>query len=165
MRKRIGGKLISDPPEAALQEAFPIQEDDVVVVGTDGYFANVPEEDCARWCSRVLNSTGDYSTGWWTRWWTGTRADEPRVPAGEAARLMVREAVAHAKDPTWISPYSRTLIECGVPEQEAVGGLADDITLVLARVVRRRNWHKEVGARDTNSSKSSAATGKPAAAA
>eukprot|EP01063_Lacrimia_lanifica_P002412 TRINITY_DN11271_c0_g1_i1.p1 TRINITY_DN11271_c0_g1~~TRINITY_DN11271_c0_g1_i1.p1 ORF type:complete len:444 (+),score=165.90 TRINITY_DN11271_c0_g1_i1:48-1379(+) len=138
-------QAISDPPSKSFVESIPVQEDDIVVLGTDGLFDNMHNSEIAKHCDLTLNTTGDYGD-WLTPWTKWKRNAKNRMYPKDVVPAMVEACMLNAKSKSYVSPFSYALMEHGVAEaEEARGGKPDDITVVLARVVRRKNWRDVKG--------------------
>jgi len=98
----------SDLPEHSQMIEVDVQPGDLVVVGSDGLFDNLFDDE-------ILDMT--------------LRAHEPVT----ISQLIARRAYAVANDKNAISPFSHIARQCGWPL--AIGGKLDDITVVVARVV------------------------------
>eukprot|EP01062_Namystynia_karyoxenos_P027007 TRINITY_DN20829_c0_g1_i1.p1 TRINITY_DN20829_c0_g1~~TRINITY_DN20829_c0_g1_i1.p1 ORF type:complete len:449 (+),score=88.39 TRINITY_DN20829_c0_g1_i1:69-1349(+) len=140
------GEIIADEPEKAWHDAVPVREGDVVCLATDGYFDNCYNSELSMMADKVLNSTGQYG-GAVTPWGLWQRNRKPRMYPQDVVKVMVQEASRNANNTEWMSPFARSMYELGIADtpEEAKGGKPDDITVVLARVVRRRDWKQYVG--------------------
>eukprot|EP01064_Diplonema_japonicum_P011060 TRINITY_DN1833_c3_g2_i1.p1 TRINITY_DN1833_c3_g2~~TRINITY_DN1833_c3_g2_i1.p1 ORF type:complete len:420 (+),score=99.89 TRINITY_DN1833_c3_g2_i1:47-1306(+) len=147
-RKAKHADVISDPPSKSFQDRVPLVEDDIVLLGTDGLFDNVPNSELSQQCDLVLNTTGDYGN-YFTPWGKWKRNTKCRLYAKDVVNDMVQAATVNAKSKTFMTPFSYALLEHGVSTvEEAQGGKPDDITVILARVVRRKNWREAKGSGD-----------------
>ena len=136
--------LVCDPPEKASIEEFKLKEDDIIVMGTDGYFDNTPNSEVIQGADLVLNTTGDYGN-WLTPFSKYKRNEQPRMYPKEVVKNMLATSILNAKSKTFMTPFSYGLLEQGVEAKDAQGGKPDDITLMLIRVVRRKNWRQYLG--------------------
>jgi protein phosphatase PTC7 len=99
----------ADKPEHSQRIQVEVQPDDLVIVGTDGLWDNLFDDDIID----VL-------------------ASAPSDPA-TIAQLIARQAHIVANDKDIISPFSKSARSNGYPL--ATGGKLDDITVLVARVV------------------------------
>jgi len=98
----------SDLPEHSQVIEIAVQPGDLVVVGSDGLFDNLFDDE-------IVDMT--------------MRAHEPVT----ISQMIARKAYAVASDKEALSPFSHIARQCGWPL--AIGGKLDDITVVVARVV------------------------------
>lgn len=107
------GQVLSDRPEAARTSELPVQDGDVIMLGTDGVFDNLPD---AMLVSELSGLHGCH--------------DRDRLQAAaNAIALMARRL---AFDGTYMSPFAKNALTHGI---DAVGGKPDDITVILATVI------------------------------
>jgi len=107
------GQVLSDRPEAARTSEMAVQAGDVIMLGTDGVFDNLPDALLVRELSGLHGC-----------------ADRARLQAtANTIALMARRL---ALDGTFMSPFAKNALTHGI---EAVGGKPDDITVILATVV------------------------------
>lgn len=99
----------ADKPHHAQRIQVEVQPDDLVILGTDGLWDNLFDEDII---DIVANAPSDPAT---------------------IAQLIARQAHIVANDKDIISPFSRSARSNGYPL--ATGGKLDDITVVCARIV------------------------------
>ena len=114
---------ISDPPSKSFIDTVPVMEDDIVMLGTDGLFDNVPNSELKDHCDLVLNSTGDYGNyytkfGEWQR-----NTNKARIYAKDAVVNVVNNAVLNARSRTFMTPFSYGLMEAGVATQNEARGM------------------------------------------
>eukprot|EP00659_Diplonema_papillatum_P007874 gene7874-12096_t len=110
-------KVHSDPPSAAFKDTVAVAEDDILIMGSDGLFDNVPNTELAKHCDMVLNTTGDYG-GYVTPWTKWSRNSRGRAPAKDVVPNIVANAVLNAKSRTFMTPFSYALLENGVASAE-----------------------------------------------
>ncbi|KAJ3645640.1 hypothetical protein Zmor_023281 [Zophobas morio] len=104
--------VLSDQPDSAITDNFPVEDGDVILVATDGVFDNLPQN---------------------------LIVDELKKVQGErcASRLqMVANSIAWMArnlsfDETFISPFAESAFANGI---NTIGGKPDDITVLLATV-------------------------------
>jgi protein phosphatase PTC7 len=104
--------VLSDQPDSAITDNFPVEDGDVILVATDGVFDNLPQN---------------------------LLVDELKKVQGErcASRLqMVANSIAWMArnlsfDETFISPFAESAFANGI---NTIGGKPDDITVLLATV-------------------------------
>lgn len=107
------GQVLSDRPEAARTSEMPVQDGDVIMLGTDGVFDNVPDAMLVKELSGLHGC-----------------ADRDQLSAAaNAIALMARRL---AFDGSYMSPFAKNALTHGI---DAVGGKPDDITVILATVI------------------------------
>eukprot|EP01060_Flectonema_neradi_P030854 TRINITY_DN4561_c2_g1_i3.p1 TRINITY_DN4561_c2_g1~~TRINITY_DN4561_c2_g1_i3.p1 ORF type:complete len:456 (+),score=91.25 TRINITY_DN4561_c2_g1_i3:248-1615(+) len=143
-RKFKNADLVCDLPEKATSEAFTLREDDVVIMGSDGYFDNTPNSEILQGAEQILNTSGDYGN-WLTPFTKYKRNERPRMYPKDAVKSMLQTSILNAKSKTFMTPFSYGLLEQGVDMRQAAGGKPDDITIMVIRIVRRKNWRQYVG--------------------
>jgi len=99
----------ADKPQHAQRITVEVQPDDLIILGTDGLWDNLFDEDIIE---VVANAPSDPAT---------------------IAQLIARQAHIVANDKDIISPFSKSARSNGYPL--ATGGKLDDITVLVARVV------------------------------
>lgn len=99
----------ADKPHHAQRIQVDVQPDDLIILGTDGLWDNLFDEDIIE---IVANAPSDPAT---------------------IAQLIARQAHIVANDKDIISPFSKSARSNGYPL--ATGGKLDDITVMVARVV------------------------------
>jgi protein phosphatase PTC7 len=99
----------ADKPHHAQRIQVEVQPDDLIILGTDGLWDNLFDEDII---DVVANAPSDPAT---------------------IAQLIARQAHIVANDKDIISPFSKSARSNGYPL--ATGGKLDDITVLCARVV------------------------------
>ena len=114
---QVGHQEHSDRPEDALQSVVALKAGDVVVVGTDGLFDNLSEEDAVQIAGEV-------------------RKQLEGKCAGEVARRLANElgrrAFQNSMD-KWIeTPYSKAATDAF--DMVYSGGKKDDITIIVSVV-------------------------------
>lgn len=128
----------TDLPEMAERIEYPLEAGDVVVLGTDGLFDNLFDEDIGRIVAEERDLLWESS---------GLLARLSRDPAVEEAlgqRLAVAlsgEAAALSKDRQYMSPFALARAEAKkdsllslFPDTNYVGGKPDDVTCVVGVV-------------------------------
>jgi len=88
-----------------------VEDGDLLILGTDGFFDNV-------WRERILEVVSAMHG----------------APPGEIAEALVRIAYEKSLSAEWV-PFSQTALEAGLDHR---GGKPDDITVIVARVARPR---------------------------
>lgn len=99
----------ADKPHHAQRIQVEVQPDDLIILGTDGLWDNLFDEDII---DVIANAPSDPAT---------------------IAQLIARQAHIVANDKDIISPFSKSARSNGYPL--ATGGKLDDITVLCARVV------------------------------
>ena len=140
-------ELAKDGDSASDAELYDVvvREGDVVVLGSDGLFDNVFDEEIASVVSRAFAGAGDASS-----------------KSQAAAQALVKVARDHASDKKYDSPYAREMAKSetdkgGAPKPVGLfggfqqmlgggnlGGKMDDITVIVAGVVRTENAQSEL---------------------
>ena len=101
-----------DNPSSAITKDIQVKENDLVILGTDGVFDNLFNENIIDICSRGPSK--------------GILNEE------KIASSIAEEAFRRAKDRSWKSPFSINARKSGYRFE---GGKLDDITVVVGRVV------------------------------
>ena len=140
-------ELAKDGDSASDAELYDIvvREGDIVVLGSDGLFDNVFDEEIASVVSRAFAGAGDASS-----------------KSQAAAKALVKVAREHASDKKYDSPYAREMAKSetdkgGAPKPVGLfggfqqmlgggnlGGKMDDITVIVAGVVRTASSQSEL---------------------
>jgi len=102
----------ADMPSHAVIVTINIQPGDLVIVGSDGLWDNLFDDEIVE---------------------VATRATEPMI----VAQLIARQAHMAASSKTVISPFAKAARDNGYPL--ATGGKMDDISVLVARVVLSRD--------------------------
>jgi protein phosphatase PTC7 len=105
--------ILSDSPESADSTAIKVKEGDVILVGTDGVFDNLPDS----WLVPQLSTLHSVF-------------DDPAA-VQKVADMIAAHARKLAFDPAYLSPFARNARSNGI---DALGGKPDDITILLATV-------------------------------
>jgi protein phosphatase PTC7 len=100
---------IGDNPTEALQFSHPIKEKDVLILGTDGLFDNLFDE-------QILNLVNE----------------NKNAPLDHVAKELGQLAFSKSLDSTYNSPFATGAKEAGM---YYLGGKSDDITLIIAKIV------------------------------
>lgn len=137
--KHLIGRAFSDKPSDALREGTFVEEGDVVVLGTDGYFDNRFNSEIAAdagWVGRTKESVVSKIplVGFWLSGYLDDDKVEYIDPYRVAQRL-VGDAYKVSVKKDGNSPWASMLRQYG--DDKAEGGKPDDITVVLARVGTR----------------------------
>jgi len=117
--------LHQDGPEDAGKYIFPVEEGDVIVMGSDGLFDNLSDYEICRHVDGVMPSLP------WR--WEGRR---PRVARGlgeRVAQLLSQAAAARSKESEGTTPWTLYTRQHGI---HYPGGKLDDVTVVAACVTR-----------------------------
>lgn len=118
----------SSVPADMRRYSLRVQAGDVILLGSDGLFDNLWEEDiAARVGARMQALSADRSTG------------EVAAAAAELASELAAAAHAHSCDPTYRSPFAVERHERGVAGLAGLllgpmGGKQDDVTVVVSIV-------------------------------
>lgn len=108
----IYGEPQGDPDTMTIEKTIILKSGDIVILGTDGLFDNVPVPEIARLA--------------------GIREGEDG-PAAAAKRLL-GEAYRLGKDATYLSPFAKEAIAAGKAPSYYRGGKPDDISIIVAHV-------------------------------
>jgi len=138
--KQFQGSSFDDKPSDALREQWECREGDVLVLATDGYFDNIFQtktcED-AGWVGQV--DTDPYANiplvGGLLRSFLGANTITYSDPYRVVQRLVV-DAYKISNDEKAPTPWGQMMKGLGYSKDD-LGGKPDDITVLLARVVRR----------------------------
>lgn len=104
--------VLSDRPESASSDNFPVEDGDVILVATDGVFDNLPQNIIL---SELIKCQGEKC------------ASRLQMVANSIAWM----ARSLAFDETFISPFAERAFANGI---NTIGGKPDDITVILATV-------------------------------
>jgi protein phosphatase PTC7 len=102
-----GEAKYSEKVEKAERHSIDVQEGDIIVLGTDGLFDNLFDEQIIK----IVKSNPNPKT---------------------IANKIANAAFSHASDPKWKSPFNESASNHGYPNYE--GGKLDDITVVVAQI-------------------------------
>uniref|UniRef100_T1J6J6 Protein phosphatase n=1 Tax=Strigamia maritima TaxID=126957 RepID=T1J6J6_STRMM len=105
------GLVLSDGPETADTSQFAVKDGDIILVGTDGLFDNIPD-------SMIVSEVSKLQ-----------KYDKESMQ--RTANSLVLQARRLAFDEEYLSPFSMRAMENGI---DAMGGKPDDITVLLASV-------------------------------
>lgn len=108
---QLGWNGNGDRPEVALTFEHKVNNGDIVVVGTDGLFDNMKNEDLADIVNEHLK--------------------KEKFSAKNISEKIAKRAFELSLDTTHASPFS---LEAGKYGYKFLGGKSDDITVVVARV-------------------------------
>jgi len=103
-----------DEPEHAQTYSFEVEEGDLFILGSDGLFDNLDDTAMLEIVTKVSEESPE---------------DLPRVAeelAREASRIAATEGVE--------TPFSKAAVAAGY---QCVGGVVDDITVIVARISKR----------------------------
>lgn len=104
------GLVLSDRIDQAAKTSFAVEEDDILLMGTDGLFDNMHED-------MIIDLVTKYKD----------HKDSSKVSANNIAQ----KAHDLSLDPDYLSPFSMSAIQAGIPIR---GGKPDDITVLVATV-------------------------------
>eukprot|EP01007_Sphenomonas_quadrangularis_P003837 NODE_844_length_1139_cov_190.434862_g272_i1.p1 GENE.NODE_844_length_1139_cov_190.434862_g272_i1~~NODE_844_length_1139_cov_190.434862_g272_i1.p1 ORF type:complete len:258 (-),score=77.28 NODE_844_length_1139_cov_190.434862_g272_i1:366-1079(-) len=99
-----------DKPAMGEQHSYPLQEGDIVILGTDGVFDNVHDHEIQSIVQQHFNQPGDTNA---------------------IATAIAQTAVQHGGSRTTRTPFCVSANRAGISYQ---GGKADDITVVVSKV-------------------------------
>eukprot|EP01013_Petalomonas_cantuscygni_P016770 TRINITY_DN33820_c0_g1_i1.p1 TRINITY_DN33820_c0_g1~~TRINITY_DN33820_c0_g1_i1.p1 ORF type:complete len:365 (-),score=95.91 TRINITY_DN33820_c0_g1_i1:136-1230(-) len=138
-----GSRSISDMPSSAAAEAVSVRPGDFVVVGTDGLFDNVFDDEIAAIVAagspsaeppspvaEISDSGSDF------RGQDGglDAAEKPPLPK-QAAAALLEKALKRAESHNDLVPFGVNAQRAG--HRMSFGGKMDDVTVLVARVVDR----------------------------
>lgn len=139
--KSMVGRAFSDRPQDCVRESVPVEEGDVIVMGTDGLFDNLFNSQLASdagWIGKVEESaiTKIPLVGFWL---SGLLEHDKMqyVDPYRVAQRVVADAYKTSINPEANTPWASMLRQFG--ETAAKGGKPDDITLLLSRVSTRED--------------------------
>ncbi|KAG5502943.1 hypothetical protein JKF63_04716 [Porcisia hertigi] len=137
--KSMIGRAFSDRVQDCVRESVPVQEGDVIVMGTDGLFDNRFTSELAAdagWIGKVEESpiAKIPIVGFFL---SGILADDKieYVDPYRVAQRIVSDTYKTSVNPETNSPWASMLRQFG--ERNAKGGKPDDITVLLSRVSTR----------------------------
>ncbi|XP_018333385.1 protein phosphatase PTC7 homolog [Agrilus planipennis] len=105
-------EVLSDQPDSAITNNFPVEDGDVILVATDGVFDNLPQNLLVKELCKVQ----------------GERCASRLQMVANSIAWMARSL---SFDETFISPFAESAFANGI---NAIGGKPDDITVILATV-------------------------------
>ncbi|CAH1179978.1 unnamed protein product [Phaedon cochleariae] len=105
-------EVLSDRPDSAVTEDFPVEDGDVILVATDGVFDNLPH-------NLIVNELVKVQ---------GERCASRLQMVANSIAWMARNL---SFDETFISPFAESAFANGI---NTIGGKPDDITVILATV-------------------------------
>lgn len=105
------GLVLSDSPSMADSSSFPVEEGDVIMLGTDGLFDNLSEDMLLRHISELQ--------------------DHKPESVQQTASCIAEEAHLLSFDENYLSPFALSAIDMGI---DFIGGKPDDITVVIAKI-------------------------------
>lgn len=104
--------VLSDQPDSAITNNFPVEDGDVILVATDGVFDNLPQSLLIKELCKVQ----------------GERCATRLQTVANSIAWMARNL---SFDETFISPFAESAFANGI---NTIGGKPDDITVLLATV-------------------------------
>ncbi|XP_017778075.1 PREDICTED: protein phosphatase PTC7 homolog [Nicrophorus vespilloides] len=104
--------VLSDQPDTAMTENFPVEDGDVILLATDGVFDNLPHKLLVNELQKVQ----------------GERCATRLQTVANSIAWMARNL---SFDETFISPFAESAFANGI---NTIGGKPDDITVILATV-------------------------------
>ncbi|KAK4873802.1 hypothetical protein RN001_013162 [Aquatica leii] len=104
--------VLSDQPDSAITNNFPVEDGDVILVATDGVFDNLPQSLLIKELCKVQ----------------GERCASRLQTVANSIAWMARNL---SFDETFISPFAESAFANGI---NTIGGKPDDITVILATV-------------------------------
>lgn len=104
--------VLSDQPDSAITDNFPVEDGDVILVATDGVFDNLPQNLLVNELLKVQ----------------GERCASRLQTVANSIAWMARNL---SFDETFISPFAESAFANGI---NTIGGKPDDITVLLATV-------------------------------
>jgi len=123
-------KMIEDTPEDADIYTFPLEEGDVLILGSDGLFDNLHDTEICDFINLAITpmeARQVYAEGAGTLRGPGSSTDP-----GALATTLAHAAFGRALDADATTPFSICARSNGIPHS---GGKLDDITVVCAWVV------------------------------
>lgn len=105
------GVVIKDSPESAQTSSFAVEAGDLILLGTDGLFDNMPDEMILQHIAKMK----------------GNRLEDIQ----EVANSLANEAHKLGFDSTYVSPFTVNAAANGI---SAMGGKPDDVTVLIACV-------------------------------
>jgi len=105
------GMVLSDKPEMAARSCIKVQEGDIILLGTDGLFDNMKDEQILRHLARLV--------------------DHSVEAIQRVADSIAKEAHKLGFTANYVSPFSTHAAANGF---NFIGGKPDDVTVLIARV-------------------------------
>lgn len=119
-----------DMPKDADRYVFPIQEGDLIVIGTDGVFDNLHDRELTQLGGAAVSP---FEARQGLDLETGRLSGEGSTSPKNIAAAIAQAAFYRSKDESAKTPFTANAKEAGLIH---VGGKMDDITVVAAWVVR-----------------------------
>lgn len=104
--------VLSDQPDSAMRDSFPVEDGDVILLATDGVFDNLPQNLLVNELVKVQ----------------GERCASRLQMVANSIAWMARNL---SFDETFVSPFAESAFANGI---NTIGGKPDDITVILATV-------------------------------
>lgn len=104
--------VLSDRPDTAQTDTFPVEDGDVILLATDGVFDNLPQTLLVKELQKIQ----------------GERSASRLQNVANSIAWMARNL---SFDETFISPFAESAFANGI---NTIGGKPDDITVILATV-------------------------------
>jgi len=113
---------LDDSPSDALAQVFQLREGDLVVLGSDGLFDNLFDDDIAKAVSGLAPVPG-----------TSGKYEGKPLTLREGAEAVLKHAVAVSTDESAVVPFMLHARDAG---KKYRGGKVDDITVIVGRVTK-----------------------------
>ena len=137
---QLGHHDLSSQPADAWTSTVHLAEGDVIVVGTDGLFDNVPDGDIIQVADEAVAKFAAKAKPGESKL---KLAQRMKAASSEAARELVTKAFHHSMDKKYASPYAIAAQE----EFDMIfsGGKKDDCSVVVAVVVGNEHHDSDAG--------------------
>lgn len=126
-----GVPILQDMPEDAERYAFPLQEGDLLVMGTDGVFDNLHEREICEIVELTVSPLEARQV--FAESASILRGPGSSTDPGALATTIAHAAFHRARDSSVVTPFAEHAQKQGINH---IGGKMDDITVVCAWVVR-----------------------------
>jgi protein phosphatase PTC7 len=133
---QLGHHEATDTPADAMLSTFFLENDDVIVVGTDGLWDNVSEKEILSIIENRIKSSSSTSASTSSSSPLGSNhAFSNKKEVDACAKELTQKAFEHANDRSRTTPYSLAATEHF--DMVYSGGKKDDITVLVCKVKNR----------------------------
>ena len=132
---QLGHHEATDTPADAMLSTFFLENDDVIVVGTDGLWDNVSEKEILSIIENRIKSSSSTSASTSSSLLGSNHAFSNKKEVDACAKELTQKAFEHANDRSRTTPYSLAATEHF--DMVYSGGKKDDITVLVCKVKNR----------------------------
>ena len=133
---QLGHHKATDKPSDAMLSTFFLEDDDVIVVGTDGLWDNVSEKEILTVIeNRIKSNSASSSSSSSLSLDSNQTFMNNKKEVDACAKEIIQKAFEHANDRTRTTPYSLAATEHF--DMVYSGGKKDDITVLVCKIKNR----------------------------